>query len=442
MKTILTIAGYDPSSGAGVTKDLDTFFSQGFHGLSVPTSIVVQGPHGVRDIYPIPEEQFVSMLKVIEDETPVDGVKIGVVWDSPYVESIVRYLKKLGRKPIVVDPICMAKNGKRLITERGLKSLVKKIFPMATVLTPNVEEASLITGRSIKTLDDAKDCAKVLTGLGLQGIVVKGGHLERDPVDVFYDGKDITLWEKPRINREVHGTGCAFSSLFTVFLVNGYSLKEAFLATEKEMRVILEESYPIAHGGYYYSSSGIVRAYDAERWVVLNSLQEAKRRLFELNPVELIPEVQMNIGYAISKVKGIEDVAAFPGRISHCGGKILFKGEPRFGASSHVARLILAMMKHYPYMRACVNIRYDESYIEKAQKRGLKIIFFDRRKEPGRIKSSEGRSLDFLMEGVLKRVKHPPDFIYDRGDVGKEPIIRCFARDPMELIEKMEKILL
>jgi len=93
-------------------------------------------------------------------------------------------------------------------------------------------------------------------------------------------------------------------------------------------------------------------------------------------------------------------------------------------------------------MRACVNIRYDESYIEKAQKRGLKIIFFDRRKEPGRIKSSEGRSLDFLMEGVLKRVKHPPDFIYDRGDVGKERIIRCFARDPMELIEEMEKILL
>jgi len=441
MKAILTIAGYDPSSGAGITKDLDIFFSHGFHGFSIPTCMVVQGPHGVRDIYPLPRDQFVSMVKVIEKDVPVDGVKIGMVWDAMYVEIITKFLHKMGRKPIVVDPICMAKNGKQLVTERGLRGLIKKIFPLATVITPNLEEASLITGRSLKTLDDVRDCVKSLKSLGSQGVVVKGGHLQGEPVDVLYDEQGITLWRRHRVEREVHGTGCAFSSIFTTFLVGGYPIRDAFFATEKEMDHALKESYQIAHhGGYYYTSSSILRARDSERWDVLNALFEVKEKLNQLNPVELIPEVQMNVGYAIPHAKGIEDVAAFPGRISQCNGKIFFKGEPKFGVSSHVARLILGIMKYYPHMRACVNVRYDEAYIKNAEKGGLCVVFFDRKKEPGTIKISEGRSLDFLMDSVLKKVTQPPDLIYDRGDVGKEPIIRCFAQDPMELIKKMEMI--
>jgi len=442
MKNILTIAGYDPSSGAGVSKDLDTFFSLGCHGLSLPTCLVVQGPQGVRDIHPIPLDQFASMLRVVEEEVSVDGVKIGVVWDSPYIEMISKFLKKLKGRPVVVDPIYAAKNGRKLITEEGLKCLVKKIFPLTTLLTPNLEEASLLTGKKIKTLDEAKSCAKELIRLGPRAVVVKGGHLKGAPVDVFFDGKVMFLQEKPRINRQVHGTGCLFSSLLAAFLTNGYALEEAFLAAEKEMEVALERNYFISRSGgdYSYSSPTLIKASLAERWQVVGSLRQAAEKLLELNPVELIPEVQMNIGYALPQAERVEEVAAFPGRISQSRGKILFKGEPQFGASSHVARLILAMMKHFPQLRACANLRYAQAYVDKARKKNYKVVFFDRRKEPPRLKQAEGKSLDFLMESILKKMDQPPDFIYDRGDVGKEPIIRCFARDPLGLLEKIEKI--
>ena len=441
MKNILTIAGYDPSSGAGVTRDLDTFFSLGCHGLSVPTCFVVQGPRGVRDIHPIPLDQFASMLRVVEEEVAVDGVKIGVLWDVPYVEMISGFLKKLKGKPVVVDPIYVAKNGRKLITEEGLKCLLKKIFPLTTLLTPNLEEASLLTGKKIKTLDDAKSCAKELVRLGPRAVVVKGGHLEGKPVDVFFDGKVMFLREKPRINRQIHGTGCLFSSLLAAFLTNGYPLKEAFLAAEKEMEGALERNYSISgEGGYFYSSPSLIKAGLAERWQVVDALRQAAEKLRELNPIELIPEVQMNIGYALPQAESVEEVAAFPGRISQSQGRILFKGEPQFGASSHVARLILAMMKYFPYLRAGGNMRYDQAYVDKAREKNYKVVFFDRRKEPPRLKQTEGKSLDFLMESLLKKMGQPPDFIYDRGDVGKEPIIRCFGRDPLELLEKIEKI--
>jgi len=441
MKNILTIAGYDPSSGAGVTRDLDTFFSLGCHGLSVPTCFVVQGPRGVRDIHPIPLDQFASMLRVVEEEVAVDGVKIGVLWDVPYIEMISSFLKKLKGKPVVVDPIYAAKNGRKLITEEGLKCLVKKIFPLTTLLTPNLEEASLLTGKKIKTLDDAKNCAKELVRLGPRAVVVKGGHLEGKPVDVFFDGKVMFLREKPRINRQIHGTGCLFSSFLAAFLTNGYPLKEAFLAAEKEMEGALERNYSISGGGgYFYSSPSLIKAGLAERWQVVDALRQAAEKLRELNPIELIPEVQMNIGYALPQAESVEEVAAFPGRISQSQGRILFKGEPQFGASSHVARLILAMMKYFPYLRAGGNMRYDQAYVDRARKKNYKVVFFDRRKEPPRLKQTEGKSLDFLMESLLKKMGQPPDFIYDRGDVGKEPIIRCFGRDPLELLEKIEKI--
>jgi hydroxymethylpyrimidine/phosphomethylpyrimidine kinase len=148
----------------------------------------------------------------------------------------------------------------------------------------------------------------------------------------------------------------------------------------------------------------------------------------------------MNIGYAIMNAGGIEDIAAFPGRIGKRGDGIYFRGDPEFGASSHVARLILTYMRHYPYVRACVNIRYDKAILAKAKERNMYVVFFDRKKEPSKVRGAEGKSLDYLVDIILRRVKRPPDIIYDKGDTGKEPIIRLFARDPQELTEKMEMI--
>jgi hydroxymethylpyrimidine/phosphomethylpyrimidine kinase len=178
----------------------------------------------------------------------------------------------------------------------------------------------------------------------------------------------------------------------------------------------------------------------AQRLETLSDLQEAAKRLSKLNCIEFVPEVQMNMGYALTNAKGTEDVAAFPARIGRRGDSIYFREDPEFGASSHVARLILTYMRHYPYMRACVNIRYDKAILSRAKERNMHVVFFNRRKEPSKVRGAEGKSLDYLVDIILRRVTAPPDIIYDKGDIGKEPIIRLFARNPLELIKKMEMI--
>jgi hydroxymethylpyrimidine kinase/phosphomethylpyrimidine kinase len=131
MKTILTIAGFDPSSGAGITKDLDIFFSLGIHGVAVPTCSVLQGPQGVTDIHPTLPESFAEMFGVVRKQVPLDGIKTGVLWDGFYVEMVATFLNNLkGRLPLVVDPVMASKNGRRLITDKGLHDLITLILPL------------------------------------------------------------------------------------------------------------------------------------------------------------------------------------------------------------------------------------------------------------------------------------------------------------------------
>ena len=438
MKHVLTIAGHDLSSGAGITKDLEIFLAVGLHAVSIPTSFVIQGPAGVNDLFPVPAEPFGRMLKTAKNEMALDGVKIGVLGEITQVKAISSFLKDYREKPIVVDPVITSKNGFKLISDDGLRLMIKHIFPLSYLITPNIDEASTILKEPIRNATEMERAAMLLSQLGPRNVLLKGGHLPGDPIDVLFNGKDVFMHEKTRIGREVHGTGCALSSLMLSFILLGYPVKEAFLEAENEMEALLKESYKLNGKGYWYSNLTRIAHKGNDRLHVLKSLHDASLKLQNLNMVALIPEVQMNVGYAIREARGIEDVAAFPGRIGHSHGKVCFKGGPEFGVSSHVASLILTYMKAYPHMRACVNIRYDDGLVERAKQCGMAVMSMDGRTEPECVKRVEGRSLDFLVEKALKASGSPPDIIYDTGDVGKEPIIRLFAKDPSELLKKME----
>ena len=441
MKSVLTIAGYDPSSGAGITKDLDVFFACGLHGLSIPTATVAQGPQGVEAVYPTPVGQFSFMLEMAARTTRVDGVKIGVVWDEAHLGEIVSFLGKQKNIPVVIDPVFSAKNDTPLITPEGLKQMVSSAFPLAVAVTPNIPEASLITGMEIRSVGDMKEAAAGIHRMGPRYVVVKGGHLQGEPVDLLFDGRDFFTFRKERKNRQVHGTGCTFSSALAAFLTHGYPVREAFLATQEYMAAAISESYRIDEEGYFYSSAGLTNARGAERHRVAGAVRKAGERFAERNMWELIPEVQLNLGFGIAGASGIEDVAAFPGRIGRHEGKVLIKSEPRFGASSHVARMILAFMKYYPWVRSCANVRFSEDAIDRARKEGMDLAQIGEKTRSARPEEGAGAgSLDPLVESALQGTDHPPDIIYDTGDMGREAVIRLFARDPLELIKKMEII--
>ncbi len=440
MKKILTIAGYDPSSGAGITEDMEVFHSLGFHGLSAPTAMVIQGPEGVKKVYPTPLIQFREILHGFDRDFTLQGVKIGVLYDKTYIQAIVAFLKKKRNIPVVVDPVFSSKNGVELIKEPGITTVKRSLFPMATMITPNTVEATRLCNVSIENLKDMERAAAELIKSGPRAVVIKGGHLKGNPTDLFYDGKRFLYHEKKRIDREVHGTGCFFSSLLTSFLAHGYSPPDAFFASEERMEKSLLQSYRIENKSYYYMSPSIRNGFDAERWEVISSLRIVKEELLTRNPVELVPEVGMNLGYALKQAESIQDVAAFPGRIRRYHEKILIGSDPLFGASSHVARMILAFMRRHPRIRACANIKYNETYLRKAEAAKMRIVFFDRAKEPDIERKTEGKSLDFIIDQALKRTTFPPDIIYDKGSTGKEAMIRIFAENPIQLIQKMEII--
>ncbi|MCX7856367.1 MAG: PfkB family carbohydrate kinase [Deltaproteobacteria bacterium] len=443
MKILVSIAGFDPTSGAGITKDTEVFSSLGSHGLGIPTSIVIQGPSGVKSLHGIPLELFKRMLQSIEDEgIKVGGLKTGVLANEEYIEIIVSVMKeKDWQIPIVVDPVLKAKNGYPLLTEKGIESLKKFLIPLCTMITPNIEEAERLSGIKIVNERDIREAAMRLKEMGARTVIIKGGHLEGDPVDIFYDGSAFVEKRKIRLDRVVHGTGCMFSASVLFFLTCGFRPVEAFFEAEAIVEVLIKEAYKVKEDGYMYSSLSRRLGVLARKFEVINTLREIKERLERLNPVDLIPEVQMNICYALPDAKGIEDVCAFPGRISKHGGKILIKAEPEFGSSSHVARSLIAFMKLYPQVRSCMNLKYSPELLENAKKNGLRVMYFDRKIEPEEIKIKEGKSLDFMIEEVLRKSDLIPDIIYDTGDLGKEPMLRLFARDPFELLEKMEKVL-
>lgn len=255
MKSLVSIAGFDASSGAGVVRDVDTFFSLGFHGIAVPTCTVVQGPCGVDRVEASSEALFRDTLRAATAGVAVKGVKIGVLCDESHVRATASFLARRRGTPVVLDPVFAAKNGVPLITDEGRAACVNMLFEKVTVITPNAEEASAITGTKVGTVKAARKAAEKIRSLGPGAVVIKGGHLEGDPVDVLFDGREYLLCRKKRLPRSIHGTGCSFSSALACFLAAGYPLAHAFMATQGYLERLLESSYRIDKKGHFYVSS-------------------------------------------------------------------------------------------------------------------------------------------------------------------------------------------
>ncbi len=249
MKHCLTIAGSDSCGGAGIQADLKTFSANGTYGMSVITAITAQNTQGVFDVQDVTPNVITRQIEAIFDDIRVDAVKIGMVSRPETIHAIVSALKGYALPPLVVDPVMISKSGYDLLQPEAKKALIEELLPMATLITPNLPEAEVIVGYRIDSLEKMHRAAGDLHALGCANVLVKGGHLEADAIDVLYDGEHFFELHSPRLHtRNTHGTGCTLSSAIAAYLAQDYPLKEAVEEAKAYITEAIEHGFALGQG--------------------------------------------------------------------------------------------------------------------------------------------------------------------------------------------------
>lgn len=248
MKIALTIAGSDPTGGAGLQADLKTFKSMGVYGLSIPSVLTAQNTGGVEDIFELPHDFFSIQLDSLLKETRPDALKTGMLYSSEIIEIIVGKFGEYSLKNLVVDPVTVSSTGVPLIQEGTLETMRRYLFSIAMVITPNIYEASVLTGIDIRAEDDMKSAAVKLRDYGPEAVIITGGYLQERAVDLLFDGEDFLLLENERLGGDFHGTGCVFSSVITASLALGYDVKEAAVKAKEFVWNAMKSAVSIGRG--------------------------------------------------------------------------------------------------------------------------------------------------------------------------------------------------
>lgn len=245
----LTIAGTDPSGGAGIQADLKTFQELKSYGMSVITSVVAQNTTGVQAVHHLPLEMIEQQLESVFSDIPVHAFKTGMIANIDMMKIIAERISKLDT-PFIMDPVMVATSGDPLIAEDARHFLREHLLPLTTIVTPNIPEAESITEGKIETESDMKEAAaEIVHKYGAQAALVKGGHLTGDAVDLLYDGKKIHTFTAPRIHtKNTHGTGCTLSATITAYLSQNFSLYESVNQAKKFVTIAIQHSFALGQG--------------------------------------------------------------------------------------------------------------------------------------------------------------------------------------------------
>lgn len=245
----LTVAGTDPTGGAGILADVKAMHSRGVYGMAVVTSLTAQNTMGVQDVYNVPAD-FIEkeMHSVFSDEVP-NAMKTGMIAEADMMKVIEKYIKDY-KMLYVMDPVMIATSGDRLMTEKSMKTLIDTLIPLASIVTPNLHEAEALTNMTVKNEADIFKALKIIVeDMGAETVIIKGGHLEGDATDYLYDGKHISMLSAARIDtNQTHGTGCTFSAVLTAELAKGRTSEQAFKTSKAYITNAIKNSPGIGKG--------------------------------------------------------------------------------------------------------------------------------------------------------------------------------------------------
>lgn len=424
---ILTIAGSDPTSGAGIQSDIKTFFMLHAYSFTVITSITSQNTKQFFKIKPISVDMVTSQLDSIFSDFVVDAVKIGVVYNSDIIKTIHAKLRNKNLL-IVTDPILKSTTGGVLLQEDAFHDYKKLIIPISTVVTPNTFEASTLTGIKITSKKHLSECASKIKSLGAKNVVITGFEFKNIIMDLVADKSEYTI-QTTKKSDIIHGTGCNYSAALVSYLAMGETLYKAACLSQKFVYDIIINPHNIGNGSklpIFNKSNEII------------NLNNAILKLKQIDLFyTLIPECQTNFVFSKVNPKSINDVVGISGRIIKSKNKIIIAGGLEYGGSKHVATAVVEISKKFPEIRSAINIKYNKTILHKLAKMNYNIISYNRLKEPNKIKSMENKSISWGIKNSLRSTKETPDVIFHKGDIGKEPMILIFGKEPFDVIHKI-----
>jgi hydroxymethylpyrimidine kinase / phosphomethylpyrimidine kinase / thiamine-phosphate diphosphorylase len=432
---LLSIAGSDPSSGAGIQSDVKTFTSLGTYALTAITSITSQNTRKFGKIEPVSAKMIKLQLDSIFSDFKIDAIKIGMVYNSDIIRAIHSRLSKV-KAPIILDPVIKSTTGGLLLKKDALREYKKLLVPLAHVITPNVSEAYTLVGGSTKNKDDLLKCALKIRNLGVKNVIITGAVFEKELISDFVleDSRFYCIFGK-KLKRINHGSGCNFSASLAVSIAQGKKLRDAVKFAKNFTYNSIKNSKKIGKGITITQSSIKLNNNQKILAKAINDFSNIK------NVYLVIPECQTNFVFSKEKTKSINDILGVSGRIVKAGTDVVVAGTLEYGGSRHVGSALLEIRKKFPKIRAALNVRYDPKLIDRCKKIGFHVGRYNRTKEPSKIKRKENSSISWGIKQSIKNSKVSPDVIFHKGDFGKEPMIMVFGLNPSEVVEKISKIL-
>ena len=235
---ILTIAGSDSGGGAGIQADLKTITALGGFGMSAITALTAQNTVAVTAVHGVPAEFVAQQIDAVATDIGVDAAKCGMLFSAAAVETVADRLKAHGIDQLVVDPVMLSKSRAPLLSADAMQALRTVLLPLALVVTPNLPEAAALAGIEVSTISQMRSAARRIAELGPRHVLVKGGHLEGDAVDLLYNGADFAEIRRPRIaTKNTHGTGCTYSAAIATFIGAGMDVTEAVEAARDALHI-------------------------------------------------------------------------------------------------------------------------------------------------------------------------------------------------------------
>ena len=423
---ILSIGGSDPSSGAGIQSDVKTFSNHNVYGFTAVTAITSQNTRKVTSIEPVSTKSLRAQLDSILSDFHIDAIKIGMVYNSQIIKVIHSKLRNI-KIPIVVDPIIKSTTGAILLKKSALNDYKKMIIPLAYVITPNKYEAKILSG-----ISNIKKSAKKIQAMGAKCVIITGATSSNSHISDFIleENKEYVISGK-KIPITNHGSGCTFSASITAMLGKG----------ERNIRITAKH----AKNYVYWSiknSKKIGKGINIAHKDVLGGSKELEDSINHFKQIKniykLIPECQTNFVFAKKNPKSIMDVLGVSGRLVKSGKEVVTAGEIVYGGSQHVGTAVIQVNKKFSEIRSGLNIKYDPKIISKAKKSRYTILSYDRTKEPKKLKQKENSSISWGISNSLNAKS--PDIIYHKGDIGKEPMILIFGKNPDDVIRKVSKL--